>query len=272
MQPCRWARPGLVAILSVSNSAFFRPYFGKIPPLAVIGLLIPVGALCLYILYSKGWFYVFNPPATLRGIALAAAIVALFAVEVTVFDVIAPFPQDINVPLPQSLLFYPAIAYVVEIVFHVLPLTLVLLALDRFGGRIPFEHLVWIGIVLVALLEPTYQLAFLGRPISSAGAYLWARLFVFSLIQLALFRRFDFVTMLSFRLFYYAVLAHPLGLSAPAHPVLAPHTARLLDTKRTLRKRRPAVGCAFTRSVALCVKRANVTPAACAPVRRPDPR
>jgi len=195
---------GCVAILSISSSAYFRPYFGRIPPLAAIALLIPVGAVCLYLLYSKGWFYVFNPSVTLQGIAISAAIVALFAIEVTVFDFIAPFPEDINVPLPQSLLFYPAIAYVVEIVFHVLPLTLVLLVLERLGGSFPLEHTVWLGIALVALLEPTYQVAFLGRPISWAGAYLWVRLFVFSLIQLVLFRRFDFVTMYSFRLFYYA--------------------------------------------------------------------
>lgn len=194
----------LAVILSVSHRSYFQPYFGAIPPTVAFGLLIPAGAACLYILWRKRWFYVFNPPATVRGIALSAATVVLFAVEVTVFDVIAPFSEDINVPIPHSLLFYPAIAFVVEIVFHVLPLTLLLLALEKFSGQVPFEALLWLGIVLTALLEPTYQLAFLDRSFSWTVAYLWARLFVFSLVQLALFRRFDFVTMYSFRLFYYA--------------------------------------------------------------------
>lgn len=198
------AAVGLVAILTFSGRAVFQPYFGRIPPLVAIALVASFGAVCLYILYIRGWFYVVNPGMTLRGIALSAALVALFAVESTLLDAVVRFPQDLNVPLPQALAFYPASAYVVEIVFHVLPLTLLLVALDRLGGRTPFSYVLWVSIVLAALLEPTYQLAFQERPFTWAGAYMWARLFVFSLIQLALFRRFDFVTMYSFRLLYYA--------------------------------------------------------------------
>jgi hypothetical protein len=34
------------------------------------------------------------------------------------------FPRYLNLEFPHSLLFYPSIAYVVEIIFHILPLSL----------------------------------------------------------------------------------------------------------------------------------------------------
>lgn len=193
-----------VALLSRSHSAVFQPYFGRIPPLVAIAITIAAGALCLHLLTDRGWFDVLNTTTYLQGLAVSAALVAVFAVEVTILDLIVRFPADMNVPWPQSLLFYPAIAYVVEIVFHVLPLALLLGILTLFTGGTASGRLVWLCIVLTALIEPTYQLAFVDNRFSWSAIYLWVRLFAFNLVQLALFRRFDFMTMYSFRLLYYA--------------------------------------------------------------------
>ena len=59
------------------------------------------------------------------------------------------------------------------------------------------------------------------RPYTWTAVYLWARLFAFNLIQLSIFRRFDFVSMYSFRLLYYRVLAYCMGLRSLAPTLLA---------------------------------------------------
>ena len=194
---------GLVALLSLSHGDFFQPYFGKIRPLPAIAIVIVTGAASLYVLYAGGWFKVINPSTTYRGIALSAALVAVFAVEVTVLDRVVRFPADINVPFPHSVLFYPAIAYVVEVVFHALPLALMLGVLSLLSGETASNRVLWPCIVLVAMIEPTYQLAFTQVTFSWTTAYLWTRLFAFNLVQLFMFKQFDFVTMYSFRLLYY---------------------------------------------------------------------
>jgi hypothetical protein len=60
-----------------------------------------------------------------RGVGVSAAIATLFGVWQICADLLVTrFPKDINVPSPQSWLFYPAIGYVVEVFFHALPLAL----------------------------------------------------------------------------------------------------------------------------------------------------
>ena len=195
---------GFVVILSFWQAEAFQPYFGRIPPLVAITLVIVAGALSMRRLYVGGWFRVVNPRMARKGIALSAAVVLVFALEVTVLDILVRFPENINVPSPQALLFYPVIGYVVEVVFHLMPLALFLTLLERRGKGSTTTRMVWFCIILTALLEPTYQLAFVERPYTWTAVYLWARLFAFNLIQLSIFRRFDFVSMYSFRLLYYA--------------------------------------------------------------------
>jgi hypothetical protein len=109
-----------------------------------------------------------------------------------------------NVPVPQALLFYPAIGFVAEIMFHVLPLALLLFIMHPLGGWIGKERVVWLGILLVAVLEPTFQVAFEGKPFTWGAAYTWIHVFAIALLQLAVYRRFDFISMYAFRLCYYA--------------------------------------------------------------------
>lgn len=197
-----WAA-GLTTALSLMHSAYFQRFFGVIHPLLAIALVTAAGGLALKLLHARGGFEVFKATARLRGVVLSAALATLFAVEVVVADHIIRFPADMNVPLPHALLFYPAIAYVAEIVFHALPLALLILFLGPLLKGLRRDRLVWLGIFLTALLEPTFQAGFEEEPISWAGAYVWVHLYAFNLLQLYVFKRYDFASMYAFRLFYY---------------------------------------------------------------------
>lgn len=123
---------------------------------------------------------------------------------IVIADLIIRYPKDLNVPPPLALLFYPAIGFVAEIGLHVVPLSLLLLALTPLAPRLGKERVVWPAILLVAAAEPTYQVLFEGKPFTGVAAYTWVHVFVIAAFQLYAFRRFDFVSMFLFRLFYYA--------------------------------------------------------------------
>jgi len=108
------------------------------------------------------------------------------------------FPRDINVPPPQSLLFYPAMAYVVEVVFHALPLALLLALLRRSPQRANTGIVIGLCITFVSSLEPV-----LVHLRTGASAYVGAFVFVFTLVELYVFRRYDFISMYAFRLVFY---------------------------------------------------------------------
>jgi uncharacterized membrane protein len=192
-------------VLSLSNGAFFRPYFGPVNPLLAAGLVIALGFVCLRFLHSRGWFEIFAGRATLEGVMLSAALAALFAAVIIVVDLKAPFPLDMNVPPPQSFLFYPAIGHVAEIVFHALPLSLLLILLGPRLKKPGSTTLAWSCMVIVSCLEPIFHLSAesSGKTLSWAEIFVGPHVFLFNLLQLWVARRYDFVSMYSFRLVYY---------------------------------------------------------------------
>jgi hypothetical protein len=191
-------------ILLPSSGAYFRRYFGETNAILVTIVASVVGAAALWVLRSSHEFVILKGRTTLRGVALSAALATVLGVAIVVADFFIRYPEDTNVPVPQALLFYPAIGFVAEIVFHVLPLALLLLALNPLVGRLGRERVVWLGILLVAVLEPTFPVLFEGKAFTWGAAYTWIHVFAIAFLQLYVFRRFDFVTMYSFRLFYYA--------------------------------------------------------------------
>jgi hypothetical protein len=140
----------------------------------------------------------------MRGVVLSAMLATMFAVAVILVDLSIVFPYY-HVPPPQSLLFYPAIAYVAEIAFHALPLSLVLVCLGPLFKTLDPNRLVWLCILLVSYLEPIFQLGvgFSKESFSWADMYVGLHVFAFNLLQLYVFRRYDFVSMYAFRLVYY---------------------------------------------------------------------
>jgi hypothetical protein len=191
------------AILYYYDSDIYEPFFGRLNPPLVVFLISLVGLVLLSILLSRGWFSIYLQ--NFRGLAVAGGLALLFAVLMILVDSQSPLPEDINRPLPQALFFYPTIAFVVEILFHVLPLTLLLLLFDFLPWDLRFEKIIWPTILLVALLEPFFQLT---MPSNRSGGtwltgFITLHIFLINFTQLALFKRYDFVTMYSFRLVYY---------------------------------------------------------------------
>jgi hypothetical protein len=188
---------GATGILSLSQDTYFQPYFGSINPLLAVGLVTVLGGVALGFLHARGWFEIFTRREYLKGLVLSVTLATLFAIVMICVDLTLGFPRDLNVPPPQSLLFYPAVAYVAEIVFHALPLALLLVSLGPlFKQRNP-KSLVWVCILLTAFLEPILQLGW------GFKAYVGLHVFAFNLLQLYVFRRYDFVAMYALRLVYY---------------------------------------------------------------------
>ncbi|UCD38418.1 MAG: hypothetical protein JSW54_02775 [Fidelibacterota bacterium] len=187
-----------------SSGAHFRRFFGETSAILVIVAASVAGGAALWVLRSSYGFTIFKGRGTLRGMALSAGFATVLGVAIVIADLVIRYPEDLNVPVPQALLFYPAIGFVAEIVFHILPLTLLLLVFKPLAKPLGRERVVWLGIVLVAILEPSYQILFGGEVFTPGMIYTWLHIFAIAFLQLYVFKRFDFVTMYSFRLFYYA--------------------------------------------------------------------
>lgn len=194
---------GATGLLARTHPSLFSPYFGEFHPLLAVVLLAVAGAAAVHRLASEDGFPVFAGIRGIRGFSRAATLAPLFALSAIGADLVFRFPESLNVRWPHSILYYPAMAYVAEVVFHVLPAALPTAALKlifKKGGRL----LVLIPLLLAALLEPTLEWSLAGEPGSWEGAWLWLHLFTFNLVQIRLFWRYDLLSMLSLRLIYYA--------------------------------------------------------------------
>lgn len=186
-----------------SSEAYFQRFLGETNAILVMIVATVVGAVALWILQSNFGFVILRGRATLQGIALSAVLATAVAVAIVAADFIIRYPIDTNVPVPQALLFYPAIGFVAEIIFHVLLLTLLLFIMTLIFGQSSKERIVWFAILLVAVFEPTFQVLFEQKTFTWGDVYTWIHVFVIAFLQLYVFRRYDFVSMYAFRLIYY---------------------------------------------------------------------
>lgn len=193
-----------IVILLPSSGKYFRWILGELNPIIVFALASIVGAAALWLLQARYNFVLFMGKGTIPGLKLAAVLATVLAIAMVAADFFIRFPEDTNVPVPQALLFYPVVGFVAEIIFHVIPLALLLIILNSLGGWIGKERVIWLGFIVVAVLEPTFQVLFVGKIDTWGAVYTWIHIFAFNILQLYVFRRFDFVSMYSFRLVYYA--------------------------------------------------------------------
>jgi len=195
---------GLTAIIIPSSRVYFQRFYGMIDPLVAVMLAVVIGGFSLWLLHFRWGFEILRGKATIRGIAVSAGFATLFAVLIVIADLIIRYPEDTNIPVPIAFGFYPAIGFVAEIFFHVLPLALLLLLLTPLKSRLGTDRSVWVAIIITASLEPTFQVLFSGEPLSWGDFYTWIHVYAFALLQLWVFKRYDFASMYSFRLIYYA--------------------------------------------------------------------
>lgn len=196
---------GAMLVTALRRSAF-TPYFGTLSPvLAVIGTCV-AGFLAFWLLHTRHHFPFHRSGISARERASVFLLAIPFMVAVTAADLSLRFPADINVPLPTALVFYPVMGFVAQTLLHILPLLLLLLVSSRLLCRLSESWRVGVCIVLVASVEAGFQIAhaMTEGQISTLAVFVGVHLLLFGLVELYLFRRFDFVAMFGFRMVYYA--------------------------------------------------------------------
>lgn len=195
---------GLTALVHLGGKTFFTRYFGDNSPFLTVCFVSLLGFGLLHYLGSQKRFFIYRKKDA-KGLVYSLGLAVILAVIISLVDyLVVLFPSDINVLLPWSLVFYPAIGFVVEIIFHVLPLTLLMFVLDVVFGKVD-ERGVMLCLLLVSLLEPVFQviLGFSAQDPLWRVVYVGGNILLINILQLRIFRRYDFVSMYSFRLVYY---------------------------------------------------------------------
>ncbi len=190
-----------VAPLSRDSQIDLQTFFGPVPP-AVGALLVSIAGMgALYLLQTRFGFCVWRGGG-LGRFAVAAAWALPFMVVITVLDLTAPFPPDINVALPAALAFYPAMGLNAQLALHVIPFAVLMLAVGPLCSRLSFDARVWIAVGLASTIEAAFQIA--GSVTGAATIALAVHVFAFGCVELLLYRRYDFAAMYVFRMTYYA--------------------------------------------------------------------
>jgi putative Mn2+ efflux pump MntP len=193
---------GLTGMLSLTQNAYiFHPFLGSFNPILAIFLLSMLG----FPLSQKGFSTYRDGRKEKRELrVIPFGSIILFAAIAIVIDIIARLPKNMNIPFPQSLAFYPVIGFVVEILFHIVPLFLFSFILSFFFKNDRQFRLIWPCLIAVSFLEPIYQImAAIGElpgwALGAIGINVWG----INIMQLMIFKRYGFISMYAFRLVYY---------------------------------------------------------------------
>lgn len=170
-------------------------------------IAVPLFWLLLKNLVKKTNLIIYKTEFSLRRI-LPLSLAVLLAVGTIIFvDLNGGFPQNINVLYPQSLLFYPLVGLLAEMLLHTLPLWIFLVYIPRLS-KVHNRGLRKSLIYSIAILEPVFQLIlgqFTGLGLWWAQLYTFINVYIFNVIQLHIFKRYDWMTMYLFRLVYYLI-------------------------------------------------------------------
>lgn len=198
---------GMTSLLFFYNPSIFQRFFGNINPLFAFVSIILLAFILLPFLFFKGGFEIYKK-AHLKEIFRFWRLAFLFGCVVILVDSLIVFPADMNVAFPQSILFYPTIGFLVEILFHLLPLSILFFLIVVILKSVVYEKIKIICLFIVSLIEPIYQTTAM---VSLQVYPLWAVIYTFihvfgiNLVQMYLFKRYDFISMYSFRLVYYLI-------------------------------------------------------------------
>jgi hypothetical protein len=193
----------LTGILYGLDKSSYQRFLGRMNPLLIFIITMLLGILLMSFLLSATTCKI-NQKAALSRIIFIMGIPLILIAGIVWVDTRGVFPKDLNVEFPHSLLFYPSIAYIVEIIFHVLPFTLCFFIVTTIFKQLDHAKALLIIIPLVALIEPIFQIINFGRNYPFwAVAYVGANILVINLSQLWLFVKYDFISMFALRLVYY---------------------------------------------------------------------
>ena len=185
------------------DKSSYQRFLGRMNPLLIFIITILLGILLMSFLLSATTCKIYQKAALSRTFFILGIPLILIAGIVWV-DTRGVFPKDLNVEFPHSLLFYPSIGYIVEIIFHVLPFTLCFFIVTTIFKQLDQTKALLIVIPLIALIEPIFQIINFGRNYPFwAVAYVGVNILAINLSQLWLFVKYDFVSMYALRLVYY---------------------------------------------------------------------
>lgn len=191
----------LTAVQAQRDPSVFVPYLGGLDPVAVMIAVSALGFVSLADLRSRASFQIARRDDVLAGCRFTAVLVPLFTLAAVGADLLFRYPRDMNVPAPDAFAFYPAIAFLVEVCLHAVPLA-VLIALFARSGTLS-DRRFWVLATPVALLEAGFQTA--AAVTAATAAFSGVHLLAFGLAELHVFRRYGFVSMYVFRLAYYVL-------------------------------------------------------------------
>jgi len=195
---------GLASILPAMGNPAFERFFGPIHPALAIWIAVLLAIPSMIYLVQRHGFARSTWERTRRGLPKAAGGAAIFGVAVILVDLGLRYPEGINVSFPQSLLFYPAIGFFVDLVFHTAIPALLLLIQRPLTQRLGERRAVWIAIGVAALVEPILQI-FWAESLSWTELYTAVSVFLFGVFQLLIFRTYGFLTMYGTRLTFYLI-------------------------------------------------------------------
>lgn len=192
--------------LSARSDVDLSRFFGAVSPPTTAVIVTAVGVGSLWLIDRSGGAEAPSPLPRHKVLARTLLWLAAFCVVATATDVFLHFPKDLNVTEPWSLILYPSMGLIAEVIFHLAPLATILAVRKVFFPDLGASRAAIAAIGVVALVEPTFQTFAVAAgglsPLREAITF--ANLYVFSLVQLDLFRRAGFTAMYGFRLAYYA--------------------------------------------------------------------
>ena len=202
---------GLISIIALilsginvlSGEDSFQKYFGTYPPMLVMAIVSSLGGGIIFWLWKRFSCYVLKPkpPLLQWNLIICVLISSMIAI---LLDINVGFNEDINVLFPFSLLFYPAIGFLVEVLFHILPISVILFLTSSIFNTPHFKDMWWPYIIIVSLLEPTFQIFFMDA-FSIGAIIIWLNIYFLNLVQLYTYLKFGFVSMYFLRIIYYLV-------------------------------------------------------------------
>jgi len=198
----------LTSILYISDKFIFQKYMGKLNPLITVPIIATLGFFSLSFLVSKNWLsehkeknskYLFY--SSIITIILASVMVLIDLNKIV-------FSENINILFPKSLLFYPVIGFVAEIIFHIFPFTLLVLLIRYFLKKPNKNKIIWLSILIVSLIEPIFHIVNMdsGQQYSFwLLGYIGIHICLFNLLQLYTLKNNGFIAMYLLRMIYYLI-------------------------------------------------------------------
>ena len=197
----------LTAIACINNTDLFKRFLDMLHPELVVYICSLAGLFAILLLMKTTPFRILGKTPS-KGIFWSMVLALPFGTVIILIDLLAPFPEDIALPLPVSLLIYPAMGFVAEIIFHILPFTILVFVYGQTVQESRITKIIGISILITAFVESIYHMVNLSGSVQFSN---WILLLVgfhillFSLCQLILFRRYDFFSMYTFRIAYYLI-------------------------------------------------------------------